>query len=166
MPIPRSSQSLAGNRSNPRQVVHSYVTAFLSRTPTHVVKEEDLRLQLQRIISTSSQRILQDALDELVKICDDEEMQPITYNHYFTDNLQKARQNSMKHQIEKVLNQTMNSWGNLHVSNTSGDRAMLLSSLQKQIEVNIDQQACDEAFTALSSYYKVAMKTFVDNVCR
>lgn len=30
----------------------------------------------------------------------------------------------------------------------------------------MDRQACDEASTALSAYYKVAMKTFVDNVCR
>lgn len=131
-----------------------------------MVKEEDLRLQLQKIISTSSQRTLQDALDELAKICDDEKMQPITYNHYFTDNVQKARQDSMKYEIEKALNGTMNSWGSLHVSDTSEDRAVLLSSLQRQIEVDMDQQACDEASTALSSYYKVAMKTFVDNVCR
>ncbi|KAJ5085228.1 hypothetical protein N7532_009999 [Penicillium argentinense] len=148
------------------RVVHYHVTAFLERTLAHVVKEEDLRFQLQMTISTSSQRILQEALDELAKICDDEEIQPITYNHYFTDNIQKSRQDSMKNEIENALTRTMNSWGNFHVSNTSGDRAALLSSLQEQIKVDMDLQTCDEAYTALSSYYKVAMKTFVDNVCR
>ncbi|KAH0493481.1 hypothetical protein TgHK011_000148 [Trichoderma gracile] len=30
----------------------------------------------------------------------------------------------------------------------------------------MDQQACNEAITQLDAYYKVAMKTFIDNVAR
>ena len=37
-----------------------------------MVKEEHLRLQIQKIVSLSSEKILQDALDELAKICEDE----------------------------------------------------------------------------------------------
>lgn len=91
------------------EVVHSRITAFLNRTLAHVVKEEALRFRLQRIISNSSERLLHDALDELVKICNDEEMQPLTYNHYFTDNVQNARQDSMKSAIEKAFKGATNS---------------------------------------------------------
>ncbi|KAJ5629794.1 dynamin GTPase [Penicillium herquei] len=34
------------------------------------------------------------------------------------------------------------------------------------VEVNMVDQACSDALIALNAYYKVAMKTFVDNVCR
>ncbi|KAH7115498.1 hypothetical protein B0J13DRAFT_459625, partial [Dactylonectria estremocensis] len=41
-----------------------------------------------------------------------------------------------------------------------------VSALQSRITVNMDEQACNEALTELHAYYKVAMKTFVDNMAR
>lgn len=147
--------------------------SFLDCALAHVVKEKTLRLQFQNMIHAPKQKMLEDALEELDKICQDEKMQPITYNHYFTDNIQKARQDSMKKQIEKMVDASIVSLGLLRAqeakdtpNRTKIDRATLSSSLQSQVEVNMDQNTCDEASVALSSYYKVAMKTFVDNVCR
>lgn len=156
------------------RVIYSHVVAFLDRALAHVVKEKTLRLQFQHMIHTPKRKMLEDALDELNKICQDEKMQPITYNHYFTDNIQKARQDSMKKEIEKMVNASMHSLGVLGRTHEAGDapnrptlnRTALLSSLQSQVEVDMDQNTCDGASAALSSYYKVAMKTFVDNVCR
>ena len=36
----------------------------------------------------------------LAKICDDEAMQPTAYNKYFTDNIQKARHDSVKAELK------------------------------------------------------------------
>lgn len=134
----------------------------------HVVRDEHLRTQLQTLINSPMRKILDDALEELGKLCDDEAMQPITYNHYFTDNMQKARQNLVKADLKKAFDATMDSrkLSGLGPVNSSDDRASFLFSLQQKIEVRMDYEACLEASSALASYYKVAMKTFVDNVCR
>jgi polysaccharide deacetylase 2 family uncharacterized protein YibQ len=94
---------------------------------------------------------------ELKKIIADEKLQPITYNHYYTDNIQKARQESLKKSIHQamrgVINDDFN--GKLHVSNTLSDMDKLLASLQRRVIVNMDDQACAEALAGLNSYYKV-----------
>lgn len=43
---------------------------------------------------------------------------------------------------------------------------MLVDMLARSITVDMDDEACTEALTGLNAYYKVALKTFVDNVCR
>ncbi|KAK1710256.1 hypothetical protein BDP67DRAFT_440893 [Colletotrichum lupini] len=48
----------------------------------------------------------------------------------------------------------------------ASDRKLLVEELQPKLCVGMDQQACEEALTGLNAYYKVAMKTFVDNVYR
>lgn len=80
--------------------------------------------------------------------------------------------------LEKVLQKSEDGDGNLNISTKS-----LLASLEKGVLTNMDDQACSEALAGLNAYYKacprivpldsphadqcqVAMKTFVDNVCR
>ncbi|KAK5173719.1 uncharacterized protein LTR77_002400 [Saxophila tyrrhenica] len=53
----------------------------------------------------------------------------------------------------------------LHISNTTVDTEKLLGALQRRVLVDMDEQACSEAWSDLIAYYKVAPKTFVDNVC-
>ncbi|KFY61302.1 hypothetical protein V496_05072 [Pseudogymnoascus sp. VKM F-4515 (FW-2607)] len=105
---------------------------------------------------------------ELQKIIDDEKRQPITYNHYYTDNIQNARHESLKKAIQKAMKVVVDEdWhGKFHISNNQLDSEKLLTSLQKRVVVNMDDQACSEALAGLAAYYKVALKTFVDNVCR
>lgn len=165
-------------------VVHQKVSGFVDRALAHLVKEDHVRIELHHIMESSLQANLDTALDELKKICADEKMQPITYNHYFTDNVQKSRQDGMRDAVKNAFQLTLDSrQGQLHVNNTPFARESLLASLQMHISVDMDRQACQEASTALTSYYKVqlqwrnqinlrlmywqvAMKTFVDNVCR
>ena len=91
----------------------SHVTAFLSRALMHVARGEHLRLQLQKLINSPLRKILDDALEELGKTYDDEAMEPITYNHYFTYGVLKARQNSVNADLkERSIRQwTRESWG-------------------------------------------------------
>ncbi|KAJ5558985.1 dynamin GTPase [Penicillium sp. DV-2018c] len=42
----------------------------------------------------------------------------------------------------------------------------LVTSIQQRVVVDMTEQACSEAQNDLNAYYKVAMKTFVDNICR
>ncbi|EEP82059.1 conserved hypothetical protein [Uncinocarpus reesii 1704] len=147
--------------------VHKETSSCVQLALNHVIKDDHVRHGMLKIVNRRLQQTLDDALAELQKLCSDEKLQPITYNHYYTDNIQKSRQNATKAVIQKALHGASHDvHGVLHISNTESDKLRLLSSLQRHVVVDMDQQACEEAKSGLKSYYKVAMKTFVDNVCR
>ncbi|KAI1915898.1 hypothetical protein LOZ65_005351 [Ophidiomyces ophidiicola] len=143
------------------QSVHNLVRDFVDRVLKQVVSEEHVRLELHRVINSRLRVNLDDALDELEKICRDEKFQPITYNHYFTDNIQRIRNQGLKEAVAEAFNEIK--WTSTH---PHIDKAKILSEAQNAIIVDMNEQTCQEATAALDAYCKVAMKTFVDNVCR
>jgi len=98
------------------------------------------------------------ANDELQKLLADERRQPITYNHYYTDNIQNARESSMKDAMQKAMRAVVeNDWnGKFHVNNSPVELEKVLASLQKRVIVNMDDQACAEAMGGLQAYYKAS----------
>ncbi|KAH9235872.1 hypothetical protein K456DRAFT_1944452 [Colletotrichum gloeosporioides 23] len=108
------------------------------------------------------------AFEELNKIMADEERHPITYNHYYTDNIQQARSDSQKSAFQSAITSTLSDgWsGKLKTIADASQMENFLDCLQPKICVDMDEQACEEALAGLNAYYKVSMKTFVDNVCR
>ncbi|KAK5017524.1 hypothetical protein LTR16_000589 [Cryomyces antarcticus] len=153
---------------NHLETLHEKITAFVIAVLHHIARDEQVLVELLDITGGSLLRSKKAAKDELQKLLEDEKQQPITYNHYYTDNVQHSRQESTRKLLRKAMDETRRyDWnGKLHVSNTSFDAEKLLGLLQKRVVVNMDGQACAEALAGLSAYYKVAMKTFVDNVCR
>ncbi|MCJ1232038.1 hypothetical protein MMC12_008719, partial [Toensbergia leucococca] len=142
----------------------SETAEFVDEVLLHIVKEDDVRQEIREITNASLQNNLTIAQEELRKLLEDEKRQPITYNHYYTDNIQNARQDATRKLIQKAVEGTAVDWnGKFHVSNTTLDSDKLLASLQKRVVVDMDEQACLEALAGLNAYYKVAMKTFTDN---
>lgn len=136
--------------------LHQVVSDFVERALEEVVKEERVRTELRPIIRQSLQANLESAMDELRNILGDEKLQPLTYNHYYTDNVQKSRQDELKEVVKKALESTLeDNAGNLHVSNVASDQSMLLHLLQSHVNVDMDKKACEEASTDLIAYYKV-----------
>jgi predicted urease superfamily metal-dependent hydrolase len=127
---------------------------------SHITQDELVLMEILEITTFSLQENMQAAKDELDKLCHDEKLQPITYNHYYTDNIQNARQDATKKMIRKAMNETTTQdWnGKLHISNTTWDAAKLLASLQSRVTVNMDGQACAEALSGLHAYYKVRLQ--------
>lgn len=151
-----------------------------------MITEDKVRGEILQLATARLEISRQNAQVELQKIIDDEKRQPITYNHYYTDNIQNARHESLKNAIQKAMKVVVDEdWhGKFHISNNQLDSEKLLASLQKRVVVNMDDQACSEALAGLAAYYKVcivsttilssralilaqvALKTFVDNICR
>ncbi|KAI9675257.1 MAG: hypothetical protein M1817_001159 [Caeruleum heppii] len=148
--------------------VFATVASFVEDALLRIIAEVDVGEAVRDITNSKLEASRAAALNELQHIIEDEKRQPITYNHYYTDNIQNARQESLKRSIQKAMGEARDEdWnGKLHVSNTAFDTAKLLASLQKRVIVNMDEQACAEALAGLQAYYKVALKTFVDNICR
>ncbi|KAF4765279.1 hypothetical protein HAV15_003258 [Penicillium sp. str.  len=148
--------------------VAELVSQFLQAAAKFVIKDNKVRQNVLHSVEKSVQANLQRAIDDLDTLLEDEARQPITYNHYYTDNIQKSRSDQSKRQIHDSMHSAIEQdWnGKFHVNNSSGEIDKLVTSLQDRVIVDMTKQSCSEAQNDLSAYYKVAMKTFVDNVCR
>lgn len=120
--------------------------------------DEQVSAEMRERISDLLDKSRQHASEELDKLCNDQSQQPITYNHYYTDNIENARRDTARNWVRKAMRdaaiEVYN--GKLHISNTTADADKLLNALQRQVSVNMDEQACSEVLAAFSAYYKVS----------
>lgn len=138
--------------------IHDLICIFVEQSFAYTVKEEQVRNELWLYMRASLQKNLAAAVNELQTICEDEKMPPITYNHYYTDNIDKARQEGMKDTFWKAIdaaNTDLNSEAVSQKKQSKAYRRLLKEALEKKVIVNMDQRACEEAKIALNAYYKV-----------
>jgi hypothetical protein len=123
----------------------------------HIIQEEGVRGEISQLILKSLDRDAKAGRNELGKLLEDEKQQPITYNHYYTDNIQKSRQEFLRKSIEKSMTEAKEyeRKGKHYINDDVVDSHKLLAALQRQINVDMDKQACEEALTGLDAYYKV-----------
>ncbi|KAL9099779.1 MAG: hypothetical protein Q9163_004766 [Psora crenata] len=92
---------------------------------------------------------------------------PITYNHYFTESIQKAREEHARKEQAQQLNAFFgkpDEKGSFQIKPTQGlSTENLLDALNKRTEADMDRYACSEAVDCMNAYYKVALKVIVDN---
>ncbi|KAK6531085.1 hypothetical protein TWF281_007910 [Arthrobotrys megalospora] len=144
--------------------VHQCICAFGRQCLEFVVNDDHMLRKMYPEVQEGLLRSLEEAQEELKKLWADERRHPITYNHYYTDNIQKARRDDLKNLIKGA---TTNAVEETLTYNKSISNSTLQSCLNSvKVIVNMEEQACKDATISLKSYYKVAMKTFVDNVCR
>ncbi|CAD6592824.1 MAG: hypothetical protein ASARMPREDX12_006514 [Alectoria sarmentosa] len=138
--------------------LYSEIEAFVKAVLNHITRDSQILAELWEITKLSLQESKHAADEELSKLCQDEKQQPITYNHYYTDNVQKARQESTRNLIKRAMTEaSADDWNDkLHINNNTVDAEKLLASLQKRIIVNINVQACIKALIELSIYYKTS----------
>ncbi|TLS21024.1 uncharacterized protein PpBr36_10767 [Pyricularia pennisetigena] len=144
------------------------VTRWLQDAARMVLPEDKIRTNVLAICFQWVEAAGNSASIELNKLKEDEQRQPITYNHYYTDNIQKSRHGFFREAVEAAIKETASTdyHGKFHVSNIPVDFARFFEAMKSKVNVDMDDQACAEALAGLEAYYKVAMKTFVDNVCR
>jgi len=133
------------------------IDAFVENALGHIVSDSDVFSDLMDLASAALRQRKIEAETELERLHQDEKQQPITYNHYYTDNVQQGRLNLTRELIKKAMSEAKEQdWnGKFHVSNNQVDAEKLLASLQSRIIVNMDKSACTEALAGLEAYYKV-----------
>ncbi|KAL7808701.1 P-loop containing nucleoside triphosphate hydrolase protein [Trichoderma gracile] len=127
--------------------------------------EKSIETQIQAILQEWLEDAEKNALEELGKLVDDERRGPLTYNHYYTDNVQKARLDEQRKVAQDAVLAEKDYYGKILLDSSQKVKDFV-EKLGPKIVVDMDQQACNEAITQLDAYYKVAMKTFIDNVAR
>lgn len=105
------------------QTVGNTVRAFVEDAIYHTSSDPNVSGELMELLLASLQENLDHAAEELQKLWQDEQHHPITYNHYFTDNIQKARQQSTHDSVKRAVIETRDQdWhGKLHISNIRED---------------------------------------------
>jgi hypothetical protein len=84
---------------------------------------------------------------------------PITYNHYFTETIQKARQEHEKKNMIRPLNAFFKlklQTTSFYIPSQTFNTADLLDALTQRTEEDPDRYACSEAVDCMEAYYKVS----------
>lgn len=123
---------------------------------------------LRRIVGPALSRIKSDLDDAVTRILAPHQAgHPITYNHYFTDNLQKLRQKRRRDHISQKLDNFFGANmedGRTFIENRSFDVKSLLNSLTESPLSDMDRFACSEAIDGMMAYYKVRPRFHPDNL--
>ena len=101
-------------------------------------------------------RAMNQKLDELLK--PHQTGHPITYNHYFTETIQKIKEKRHEADIARRLRKFLGHKENSTVDNLSVKNARiqsLLSALTSKTEADMDRFACSEILDCMEAYYKV-----------
>ncbi|KAK5710545.1 hypothetical protein LTR17_018817 [Elasticomyces elasticus] len=125
----------------------------------HIAAEETadglIRLIGQRM--DLLKQVVDQKLDEILQ--PHFEMHPITYNHYLTDNVQKAQSARRRRRIELVLKKA---FGDLN-SQSYIQPLHLLNLLDDDVEADMENFGSNLAVDYMEAYYKVALKKFIDD---
>jgi GTPase SAR1 family protein len=111
--------------------------------------------------------VIDPALDEISKSLEQKVLElmkphqnghPITYNHAFTETVQKAREEHRKKELERRLNKFFKlKPGAACVSHQNFNIPDLLNVLAKETEQDMELYACSEAADCMEAYYQVSL---------
>jgi hypothetical protein len=146
------------------KLIHKALKSFITALLEHITDEEQISLEIKRQVNQRLTMHMNEAEKELQILIDDEHQQPITYNHYYTDNVQEARQKVSHDLINKIVKDTTGGDLNGAIDTKKNgvdtkkngiDIERLVNALQKHVTVDMDEQACSEVRVGLDAYYKV-----------
>ncbi|KAI2635646.1 P-loop containing nucleoside triphosphate hydrolase protein [Hypomontagnella submonticulosa] len=122
------------------------------------IVDEDTKARLWReLINDALGQLngeLQNKVEEILR--PHENVHPITYNHYLTENVQKIRIGRIRENITKGLKAV-----NVRLGYPTIDQ--YVDEIIKNTEVDMETVASSDAVDWMEAYYKVALKEVVDN---
>ena len=144
------------------------VKYFLELTLAHLTDDITADHLFKEVIDPIMNRKKNQIDDKLQELLAQNQGHPITYNHYFTETIQKVRQERMEKdamgRLQSILGSNVNrpikqtdtldslSPDDLKVSN-------LLAALTPSNEANMDRYACSEILICMEAYYKVSLSS-------
>ncbi|KAK5936896.1 hypothetical protein PMZ80_010834 [Knufia obscura] len=91
---------------------------------------------------------------------------PMTFNHYFTENIQRLRKEHSEEQMSELLKEFFGKdprTDDCVTESREVNTKSLLQALLAPNEANMTLFACSEALHVMEAYYKVALKYFTDD---
>lgn len=137
------------------EIVHSFLLTLLEV----VVHDDHVRAGLVSRLQEGLQIRYRRAFDHAKFLLDVEKQSvPTTANHYFNDNLEKARQTRIQNEAKK------RSFLTEADGKIKGKRAIYLENLGHTDNMSNKQHVVRDFHDVLKAYYKVALKRFIDNM--
>ncbi|KAL8718683.1 MAG: hypothetical protein Q9181_008170, partial [Wetmoreana brouardii] len=140
---------------------------FLGHAATYVADATTSRTLFQKIFEPALNHLLEilnEKTNELLR--PHQRSHPITYNHYFTETLQKLRSERNQKEYSKIIKQFfgVSSLETSHYCHGNHDLHQLVAALVQRTEPDMNRFACSEALDCMEAYYKVALKRFIDDI--
>jgi len=133
--------------------------SFLDLLISHLADEPTSEALLDQVIDPAMDQNLRNMnqkLDEILRPY--QAGHPITYNHYFTETIQKVREKRHEEEIARKLKRFLGHKEDATVDNVSVKSMRipsLLSALASRTEGDMDRYACSEILDCMEAYYKV-----------
>jgi hypothetical protein len=130
---------------------------FLGLTTTYVADDATSEALIQKILEPALDQILETLNGKTTELLTPhQQSHPITYNHYFSETLQKARNERSKDECTRILQAFFGapSLTSVHF-NGYKDLRPLVTSLGQRTEPDMNGFACSEALDCMEAYYKV-----------
>lgn len=141
-------------------------SCFVKLVVAHTADESTAKALHHEIFEPAMNGILKEMRDKTTELLNPHQYgHPVTYNHYFTETLQKVHRERGENKRERVLCQFfgVDSLGSWHLRGDF-DLRRLSNSLAESSEPDMGRFAASEALDCLNAYYKVALKRFIDDV--
>jgi hypothetical protein len=140
--------------------------AFVNQVLDEVAAPEVKMRLLAHTVDGALKDARQKAMIELAKIVGDLKRQPITYNHYFTDTVQKMHHSKIKHAMTRAIDESTKQVGPMHAGfgvPTSDmhkvvDPELLSMNMTAHVEQDMTKYAADQALDTQTAYYKDELK--------
>ncbi|KAF2036299.1 hypothetical protein EK21DRAFT_106400 [Setomelanomma holmii] len=147
--------------------VRSLCKYFIHQILNEVAPAEFKKPLEELVVSAVLEDTLKDAKVELKKLLEDKARNPSTYNHYYTDNIQKRRKEKLDAANEKAKRaaniKTRRDDGTYK---TTFDKDIFYKELEKTVQRDMEIFAAEETLESSRAYYKDEMKYFVHAVTK
>jgi len=139
-----------------RITASSYTTVNL--VLQHIADEQTAGALLREVVGPSLERLKVDLATKVKEILEPHlSGHPITYNHYLTDNVQKAQAARHRRQLEGKLKSFFgNSEQTQDATYYHFDMKALLNTIASHTEPDMDKFSCSMATDMMEAYYKVS----------
>ena len=131
---------------------------FLSLTTTYIADATTSKALFQKIFEPALNQLLGNLNTKTTELLTPhQKSHPITYNHYFTEALQKARNERSKDEYTRIIKDFFgtSSLDSVYL-NQYKDLRPLVAALVKRTQPDMNGFACSEALDCMEAYYKVS----------
>ena len=139
-------------------IVWKAVKEFLALAAAYVADVTTSKALFQKIFEPALNQLLETLHEKTTELLTPhQKSHPITYNHYFTDTLQKLRNERNQNEYSKIIKQFfgVSSLETGYYCNRTHDLRQLVTTLEQRTEPDMNRFACSEALDCMEAYYKV-----------
>ena len=141
------------------------VREFLGHVATYIADTATSKALFQKIFEPALNNLLEILKAKITELLiPHQKGHPITYNHYFTETLQKVRNKRNEDEYTDILRLrkffAVSSLDAVDLENQCMDLKPLVAALVQRVEPDMNCFACSEALDCMEAYYKVGFILF------